>query len=371
MTKKIRSKRSSSTRRGKEDVLKIRRFVRISHHKHTGKHLPLRFTSYSALFFILIMVGLSLFFARQSLVEAGPPQVQSGNVQLTGVVPGPPPSSPANITSPANNQHVTEAAIDIQGDCTAGLIIEIWRNNATSGSAICDPGGKFNIQITLLPGENKLRARTSDALGQYGPDSPVVIVFYDVPSAEAILNEADAHDHLTLEQATRIHNILSNKPLLLFSKSVHTGYYVGGKAKLPYEINGGQPAYAVSVDWDDRSKNTLASYGKAGDYAASHKYKKAGQFQAVITGTDQLGTQTTFQTILVVNGDREAVEGATNNHCQTNTSFPDCPLNSQLVEQINRALPPVIGATFMAASFWLGERVVFFRLARDVKAKRT
>ena len=329
--------------------------------------MPVRYTSYAILFFLLASISFLLFFTRQHIAEAD--ITQSGSINLSGVVPGPPPSTPATISEPADNKHVTEASLTVAGSCTPGLIVEIWRNNAVSGSTICDGSGQYNITITLLPGENKLRARISDSLGQYGPDSQTISVFYDVPSIEEII--ADADTKITREQAIKLQDTLTKHPLILFSSSIHTGFYIGGKSKLPYEINGGQPAYAIAIEWNDGSKNTLASHGKEGDYIASHTYTKAGQYQVIITATDQLGTQATFQTILIVNGDKEMVEGAVQGNCKINNTAPNCPVNSQLLQHIDQAWPAVAGATLMAGSFWLGERVVFYRLSRGLKAKRT
>lgn len=329
----------------------------------------MRYTSYAILFFLLVGVTLLLFFTRQHVAEAD--ITQSGSINISGVVPGPPPSTPATISEPVDNQHVATSVISAKGSCTPGLIVEIWRNNAEAGSTICDGTGNYSIQVTLLPGENKLRARISDSLGQYGPDSQTISVFYDVPSIDEILADADAGSKMTRDQAAKQEDILTKHPLLLFSNPVHAGYYIGGKTKLPYELNGGQAPYAVSVDWNDGSKNSLASHDKAGDYIASHVYSKAGQYQVTITATDQFGTQAIFQTILIINGDKAMVEGAIQDNCKINNTAPNCPVNNQLLQHIDQAWPAVAGATLMAGSFWLGERVVFYRLSRGLKAKRT
>lgn len=332
----------------------------------------MRYTSYALLFFILALSSFVIFFAKQRVVTAGPPQTQSGSIQLSGVVPGPPPSTPAQITMPTEGQRFTEPIQVIKGSCTPGLIVEIHRNNVLVGSAICTGGGNFEISITLTVGENKLKARISDSLGQYGPDSTIITVFYDVPTVDMIVtNSLDAEGvgtkiYTTKEAEQKIATIKSN-PLLIYTNAIHGGGYAGSKSKLVYEISGGKTPYAVSINWGDGTATSLDTFSESGSNSALHTYKKAGQYTVMISATDQQGNQAVAQTIIIVNGKPESIVGSS---CSENdTTSPSCKIQNQLLHNLDVIWPSLIVAVFMTFSFWLGERVVYVRIRK--KAKRT
>jgi hypothetical protein len=50
---------------------------------------------------------------------------------------------------------------------------------------LCITTGSFEITVTLHPGKNEIVARTVDWVGQYGPDSETLVIFYDVAVPES------------------------------------------------------------------------------------------------------------------------------------------------------------------------------------------
>ena len=101
---------------------------------------------------------------------------QNGTQTITAIVPGPPPSTPAVITTPSGNITVNVTPLVIRGTCGPGLIVRVFNNNQLIGTASCQLDGTFVINITLPIGTNVLTALNYDTLDQAGPASPAVIV---------------------------------------------------------------------------------------------------------------------------------------------------------------------------------------------------
>lgn len=354
---------SDQSSRYHSDILKARRPIKISHHKHTARHLPIRYTSYAVLFFILAFSVLTIFFVKQQIVVAGPPQTLNGDIQLSGVVPGPPPSNPPFVSGPTDGQRFSTNQIDVTGGCESGLIIEVYRNDTFAGSQICDGSNQFTITITLVAGENILRTRTKDGIGQYGPDAPLLTVYYDAPTVEDLVVDDEIQPRLTVEEAEERLETILNDPLLVITDPLHDGFYSKQKAAISYELRGGAAPYAVAINWGDGSKDSLESKAEAAKYSTTHVYAEGGQYKVTITITDHSGNQATIQTIVVISGEKQKIEQLISATCDVNPSLPSCPLNSQILHYIDQAWPALIGATFIASSFWLGEQVVYSRTA--------
>ena len=62
--------------------------IRIAHHQHSGRRMPLQYTSYTLLFFLIALVSLALLFARTAANAYE--QVGQGSIALGGFSKGPP-----------------------------------------------------------------------------------------------------------------------------------------------------------------------------------------------------------------------------------------------------------------------------------------
>lgn len=357
--KKKKARSSLKTNSHPQDSVISSRLAHLNHRQHTGKRLPIHNTSYAALFFIITLTALFMFFARQQVANAII-QVQQGNVQLSGVVNGPPPSVAATIDSPANNSHAQTAIITVSGDCTAGLIIEVYRNNVFAGSLYCGVSGSYTLPITLIPGSNHLIVRIRDSASQYGPDSNAINVFYDLPSnasgGRKVSPGPNKNAYYNNGNGSQI------LPLLLSTNSVQPGVNSGDQIILKYQIIGGISPYALSVNWGDSSKPSLQSLKNKGSYKLSHIYKKPGQYTVLITASDSIDEQAVIQTVAVVNSSSKYDQLATS--CSSQNSNPSCVIQSAILQNIDKIWPPLVGAVLMTFSFWLGERVVYERLGR-------
>ncbi len=317
----------------------------IIHHRHTGHRIPLKYTSYAVLFFLLALTGALLLFAGQA--ARADQQQQQGSINLGGMVQGPPPSQAPLIVQPVNNSHVTSNIIDVKGLCEAGLVVEVYRNGAFSGSVFCNSDGNFKLTITLIPGSNQLHARQGDSFGRYSPDSATTTVFYDVPTS--------------VQQRSAGAGGVTARPLLIYTTPVQWGVSPGNTLKLDYQINGGLPAYAVTIDWQDKSRNDLYSHEDEGDFSATHRYNQPGQYTVTIFASDKLGNHALIQTTIIVNG--KGTTAATIDPCAQPAAATtlECYFPNRITAFLDRVWPALIVATLMAASFWVGERVVLAR----------
>ena len=324
--------------------------IRIAHHQHSGRFIPWHYTSYAVLYFLLLLTVFLMLFASNAAKATH--ETSQGSITVSGVINGPPPSTPAIITSPKDGAHVSERTISVLGDCTQDLFVELYRGNNFAGQDLCDGNDSFEIIITLLPGENKLVAKIKDGAEQYGPDSNTVFVFYDVPSTSKEGPSKDISNN----------NLL---PFLLYTSSAVHGQVVNDKLTLTYEIDGGQSPYAISIDWGDDSKDSVFSHKSDGDFIADHTYKYGGQFTITINGSDSLQTKAVIQTIAIVYDASDAAL-ITDVDCQPITK---CLASSSFIlDIINRYLwPATIVALLMTFSFWLGERFVYAESRRKPK----
>lgn len=329
--------------------------IRISHRQHTGHRLPIYHTSYALLFFILVLTGITLFFARQQTAQAGPPQVQNGNIGLSGIVPGPPPSTAAQIVQPNDGDIVTQANLTVAGTCTPALIVEIYRNNAFAGSDICSGSGTFSLVITVVEGTNELIAKIKDGLDQYGPDSTPVFVTYNVTQTTETTDSDDE------DESGRVTYL----PLIIYTIPVQRGSEPEDIIKLEYEIEGGQAPYAVVIDWGDNTDNSLSPHQNAGDFSKEHTYKNAGQYRVKLAAQDNLGNRASIQTIVIINGESNTIFPFASVVCGLGSDSTDAFLCSA-VTSISVVWPAFLITSALTVSFWLGEKVVYWRLRREV-----
>ncbi len=252
-------------------------------HEHFGKLRPHRHTSYAGLFFAVVLAGL-LLLGMSWVAEAAPPAVnpQSGSLGLTGTVPGPAPSTAAVILTPRDGSRTSSIPITVSGTCPAATFVEIEKNNVFAGATTCQDDGTFSLLVDLFDGANTLVARVVDALGQAGPDSASVQVFYDAPS-------------LSLPAGA------VGKQLFLETNVTVTGGNPAQQIARTITIVGGVGPYAVSWDWGDDA-TSLSSEGSEGDVRASHAYERPGAYRVIVRVTDSQGNSGFLQVITVVNG---------------------------------------------------------------------
>lgn len=319
----------------------------LVHHRHTGKKLPHHHTSYG--FLLLIMISTGYLFSTYSPPAGADPASSSGSIGLSGIMPGPPPSTPAVIEKPVEGQNFTNQHIVVSGTCPDSSIVQILRNDIFAGSVNCE-AGKFQLSIDLLPGANRLLAKVVDNLGQAGPDSATTNVYYDPPKNIVTPDPNQKTPNTPIRPGTPTKPNIP--PLLLTTESYYRGSLVNQKAILDLTVEGGTPAYALEVHWGD-GESILIPRSEAGRFSTEHLYKTGGIFNIVINASDSAGSKFYMQVAVLVNGTPPI---ATGNITDTNSSSP-----TSLIWPVYLLITGFIGV------FWLGERFEFFLLKRSHK----
>lgn len=302
----------------------MHRWLKISHHKHSGRLRPHEYTSYGPLVLLLVVTGMTLLVSTTFALPHPPPQGSS--ISLNGIMPAPPPKTAATITSPTGSQHFGTSPVTVKGTCPDNTLVEIYKNNIFAGSVPCSDTGTFSLDVDLLIGKNTLVARVYDALNQAGPDSNTVTTYYDA---------------LPPQGSPLLPLNFGGSQLILNTNAVYRGVFPGQTLSIPISILGGTAPYAVTIQWGDTTSKVVPRDNNQ-TFNVDHVYQKPGTFQITLQGTDSVGRVAFLTVAAIVNGQ----PGITP---VSNTSKPS--VNKLLV-----LWPLYASAAAVVVSFWLGER---------------
>jgi len=323
-TKKIAIKKTSVKSSSKK--LKLFSF-RLSEHKHTGKLIHHRHTSHIALIGILLLTGLFLYVNKsEALAE------QSSSVSVSVVVPGPPPTEGAVITSPTNGEtFVDNSIIEVKGTCADNTFVVIKSNDIVVGSTVCKDSGKFELKVQLFLGKNSLSALNYDNLNQPGPVTPSVVVSVNKSTIKTKNETTTANDAQSTSQDSQnevVAPVMPSNPSIIQGVSpmiancdnykaanLTTGgephiavvcvprlFEPKSEQVLGVIVWGGTPSYAVSVDWGDGSDETLISMKSQSYRKEAFSYKNPGIYNITFKLKDSAGNSAIVQTAVQVNG---------------------------------------------------------------------
>ncbi len=296
---------------------------KLIHRSHSGKVRPHEHTSYLPLAVILLVIGFFLTSITATAWER--PGPASGSIGLSGEVPAAPPTVAATIKVPANGQRFNQTPITVSGTCPTSTLVELFKNDIFAGSTACSDAGTYSLEIDLLIGANTLVARVYDSLNQPGPDSNVVVVYYD-----ALPTQASALAPL----------VFGGEQLIVNTDAVFRGAFPNKEMTIPIDILGGRAPYAVNVQWGD-STNKVVSRPDNASFRTEHTYAKAGTYQLSIQATDADGRVAFLTVASIVNGQPDPAPTSTGSTENKNTLL---------------LLWPLYAATFaVVVSFWMGE----------------
>jgi hypothetical protein len=244
------------------------------------------FLPWPAIVFLMLCVGVLL--AGWTFMAG------ADDIHVSAKVSAPLPSGPATIITPTDGQHFTSVPITVTGTCPSdgsGAYIKLYRNDVFSGSAICTAGNQFSLQTDLFPEANKLKAVIFNSTDDAGPDSNTPVVFYDVPATVPQPFQATPANPKGI-------------PFLINGEFKVTGYSVGQSGKWKLIITGGNPPYAINIEWGD-GQSTLISRKTSGPFIIDHTYKKVGNqdnssYVIKIKGTDGDGRQAFLQLFVII-----------------------------------------------------------------------
>lgn len=247
--------------------------LHLVHHRHTGRKLHRRHTSYPLVGLLLLSVGV--FLSVLSM------QVRAVDVVVQAAVNGDPPTVPAVILSPVTDARFTVPTVSVSGTCDPYFFVKIYRNDIFAGSGECSPGGDFTVTIQLFPGRNDLVARTFNVAELEGPPSNTVTVYYDAP----VPPPRDGPFYLTTEYFFR-------------------AAYTGQKIIWDFGITGGSSPYTVTVSWGDGSSDTITNLTSK-SFRLEHLYRSPKNqrefFTVTVTVTDADKAQASLQLVAIMN----------------------------------------------------------------------
>lgn len=299
------------------------KWLKLSHHHHSGRLRPHEHTSYVPLGLFLLAVGLAL---TAYTATAASPLPESGSIGLTGTVPGKAPTVAATIQSPTSQQRFSTSPVTVSGTCPANTLVEVFKNDIFAGSTVCSSAGIYSLDVDLLIGSNVLVARVYDALNQPGPDSNSITVFYDaLPSQGGALAPLE----------------FGGDQLLLNTDAVFRGIFPEQELAIPIDILGGTPPYAVNIQWGD-SNNKIVPRHDNTPFKVGHTYSKPGTYQISIQATDSKERVAFLTVASIVNGAQSAPPVAAVSKLEVNQLLLLWPLYTSVLAAV--------------ISFWLGER---------------
>ncbi|HVW23232.1 MAG TPA: hypothetical protein VHB51_01985 [Candidatus Saccharimonadales bacterium] len=334
--------------------------LHVAAHKHTGHVLPRRHTSYPTLVMIMLCVGV-LLAGWTRVVTADPTYGPAGGSYAVSLsVPGPAPTQPATIDAVndrpiAAQMAVTAQPVKVSGSCPVNTYEKLFRNNVFSGVVLCSASGAYEIETGLFPANNQLQVQDFSFTDVPGPLSNLVNVTYSPPSPPATVGSTST---VTVNPA---------EPLVLKTNFKFQGYYHGQNTPWAVDIEGGQPPYAIAVDWGDGNHDVISRL-QAGTFNLTHTYQKAGGYKGsypvVFSASDTGGSKTYLQLLSIINN--PPAGAATAKPTIAHGSTPDW------LRQVAHYIWPSYGVVLlMLISFWLGERREFHHLkARHLLARR-
>lgn len=358
---------------------------RLITHKHTGKLIHHRHTSHLTLFVMLLVVGFFIY-ASGNFAQAAP-EPSSGSVTIGAIVPVPPPTKGATITSPVNGYSVKgQVIMNVSGTCLENTFVVIQNNGVTVGSAACTNAGIFSLQIQLEFGVNVLTALNYDNLNQPGPVTPSVTVTVTKPIYDKTPIPAKETTELVTSTIPDNPSIIAGVPAaasysncdeyipseLTAGGPLHVSIVCVPRLFMPeleqtmgVIVWGGTPPYALSVNFGDNSDNnpTLISLPGPGYKTIQFSYAVPNTYTIKFRLTDQKSRIAIVQTAVQVNGKTKSVSASTVIDNLTNQIFGGKPWYESPVPFYLLAIAITIG-------FWGGD--IFDRKygAVNHKAKR-
>jgi hypothetical protein len=234
----------------------LHRHLRLQHHRHTGRRLQHRHTSYRGLAILVVVAGVAM------LTLTAVARATADTLLVTARNSAPIPTEPAIITSPADNAVITTADIAVRGTCQSAdlpRVVILLLDGTPTASAPCDSDNTFAVPLTLTLGTHALSTKIYNITEDAGPDGPTITVYYINPAAASTDRGGNAPE------------TAPGPPLIL---TLDEPFIVFGPAKDAVwlgTISGGTLPYRVHITWGDNSSNNY-TITTSGAQRFSHRY---------------------------------------------------------------------------------------------------
>jgi len=358
------------------------RHLRLIEPKHTGKLISHRHTSHVGLMLILVTVGIFMYASQG--VSWATRFVSGGSVTVGTVVPGPPPTIGAVISSPVNGTTVSSiSSIQVAGTCASNSFVVLYDNKSLTGSTSCTGNGNFSLTIQLVDGDNSLTALNFDNLNQAGPITSSVLVKVKVAQA-SITTNASPTTSTPAKVGVPMPKLPTNPSIIdgvTTDMSTCADYVpptylkTGGEPHVEFvcvprlidplsskEVGllvwGGEPPYAIYLAWGVADKSSIISMPSPGYKTVNVKYDVAGFFNVAAKMVDSKARSTVASTSIQVNGAPATQNTATTVGNSLKTSITDS------------TVPLYILAVAITLGFWGGDVFDRYYGARSPQHRR-
>ena len=283
----------------------VHKHLKLRHHKHTGRLMAHKHTSYRVLF-LLMLLPIGLMALVQNL------SASALDLGVTATVLAPVPGGTPVINIPTNGSVVSSSNVSVSGTCpviTPAVVISIYEGATLKGSTPCTTGGAFSTSITVSYGTHVIKATVVTITNEVGNSSTPVTFSYAVPSTPSS-SPSPTSAPPTPEPGVTVDLLqfppwVISKDNFLLIQPLAAGGETGGEVSWKFIIKGGTLPYTVSVDWGDGTieKYDISSHASR---TYTHAYDSVQTYIVKVKVKDAAGRESEFKTVAVSQTDRRS-----------------------------------------------------------------
>jgi hypothetical protein len=277
----------------------VHKALKLRHHKHTGKLLAHKHTSYRVLF--LLMLAPILMMSLVGKLDA-----MAANLAVTATVPAPIPGGAPTIDTPADGTVTDDQQVIVSGTCpviTPAIIVAIYDNSTFAGSVECDETGNYSLPVSLVPNQNILIATVTTITNGVGDSSsPITVTRHVVAPPHPTSSPAPAATGSGGVKGGPIGQSSVTgltPPLMVLAKDVVVVIGANRQVEWHGAASGGTPSYTFAVHWGDGQTDTR-EVADTSDQTFTHTFKSLHTYNIDIILTDTQGEKTTLRSAAVV-----------------------------------------------------------------------
>ena len=259
--------------------------LQLQHHRHTGKLLHHKHTSYRALAVVLVLAGV--FIAALNVAS----RAAADTFGISAMVGVSVPSDPPIISSPVTGASMSGPSVLVTGSCplvTPQVVVSVSVDGTQSGTSSCDTNNDFSVPITVGAGTHQIAVRSLTIAGQKGPSSaPLgITTTASVASAIAISSDspfvyADGND-ITWSGTVGVSDQNTEE-------YVHVDW--GDNSQSNYSVKAGRQSFSHNYE-SSTPHNILVAVSDVSNASSSEQFAEAGysaaSFPAAVTTTTPL-----------------------------------------------------------------------------------
>lgn len=229
----------------------------LHHHKHTGKLLSHRHTSYHGLALVLLLAGICMV-AMNRLAAAA-------DYTVTATVPAALPAGSAEFAYPADGSTFYTPTVGIGGTCpifSPPVIVAIYEGSQLLGSTPCSNSGSFGTTISFSTiGTHTIVPKVMNFTGQTGASGQPLQLTYILPTSPASPGNPTATLHTKPLQAVgstiQTDSTGTIEPLRIDTESPLITYGPGTTATWRGSFHGGTGPYLITIIWGDGTTTVM------------------------------------------------------------------------------------------------------------------